>query len=83
MISSNPLLAHDTVASASLVTAGFSPDMKDEFCQSIAEDFRVYQVINFENENPPSDLGADAKHYSIQWRIPRAPGIPSEKRLIL
>lgn len=39
---------------------GFSPDVKDAFYRSIAEDFRAFQVIIFENEDPPSDLGADA-----------------------
>lgn len=39
---------------------GFSNDVKDAFYRSIAEDFRASQVIIFENEDPPSDLGADA-----------------------
>lgn len=39
---------------------GFSHDVKDAFYRSIAEDFRASQVIIFENEDPPSDLGADA-----------------------
>jgi hypothetical protein len=39
---------------------GFSHDVKDAFYQSIAEDFRASQVIIFENEDPPSELGADA-----------------------
>jgi hypothetical protein len=38
----------------------FSHDVKDAFYRSIAEDFRASQVIIFENEDPPSDLGADA-----------------------
>ena len=39
---------------------GFSLDVKDAFYRSIAEEFRASQVIIFENEDPPSDLGADA-----------------------
>lgn len=39
---------------------GFSHDVKDAFYQAIAEDFRASQVIIFENEDPPSSLGADA-----------------------
>lgn len=39
---------------------GFSHDVKDAFYRSIAEEFRTSQVIIFENEDPPSDLGADA-----------------------
>lgn len=39
---------------------GFSHDVKDAFYRSIAEDFRAAQVIIFENEDPPSDLGSDA-----------------------
>ena len=39
---------------------GFSHDVKDAFYRSIAEEFRGSQVIIFENEDPPSDLGADA-----------------------
>jgi hypothetical protein len=39
---------------------GFSHDVKDAFYRSIAEDFRASQVIIFENEDPPSELGADA-----------------------
>lgn len=39
---------------------GFSYDVKDAFYRSIAEYFRASQVIIFENEDPPSDLGADA-----------------------
>jgi hypothetical protein len=39
---------------------GFSHDVKDAFYQSIAEDFRSSQVIIFENEDPPSELGANA-----------------------
>lgn len=39
---------------------GFSHDVKDAFYRSIAEDFRASQVIIFENEDPPSDLGNDA-----------------------
>ena len=39
---------------------GFSHDVKDAFYRSIAEDFRASQVIIFENEDPPSDLGVDA-----------------------
>lgn len=38
---------------------GFSYDVKDAFYRSIAEYFRASQVIIFENEDPPSDLGAD------------------------
>lgn len=38
----------------------FSHDVKDAFYRSIAEEFRASQVIIFENEDPPSDLGADA-----------------------
>ena len=38
----------------------FSHDVKDAFYRSIAEDFRAAQVIIFENEDPPSDLGSDA-----------------------
>lgn len=40
--------------------SGFSHDVKDAFYRSIAEDFRASQVIIFENEDPPSDLGTDA-----------------------
>lgn len=40
--------------------SGFSHDVKDAFYRSIAEDFRVSQVIIFENEDPPTDLGAGA-----------------------
>lgn len=40
--------------------SGFSHDVKDAFYRSIAEDFRASQVIIFENEDPPTDLGADA-----------------------
>ena len=40
--------------------SGFSHDVKDAFYRSIAEDFRASQVIIFENEDPPSELGADA-----------------------
>lgn len=39
---------------------GFSHDVKDAFYRSIAEEFRASQVIIFENEDPPSDLGSDA-----------------------
>lgn len=39
---------------------GFSHDVKDAFYRSIADDFRASQVIIFENEDPPWDLGADA-----------------------
>lgn len=39
---------------------GFSHDVKDAFYRSIAEDFRASQVIIFENEDPPADLGDDA-----------------------
>lgn len=39
---------------------GFSHDVKEAFYRSIAEDFRASQVIIFENEDPPSDLGTDA-----------------------
>ena len=39
---------------------GFSHDVKDAFYRSIAEEFRGSQVIIFENEDPPSDLGSDA-----------------------
>jgi hypothetical protein len=39
---------------------GFSHDVKDAFYRSIAEDFRASQVIIFENEDPPLDLGSDA-----------------------
>lgn len=39
---------------------GFSHDVKEAFYRSIAEDFRASQVIIFENEDPPSSLGADA-----------------------
>lgn len=39
---------------------GFSHDVKEAFYRSIAEDFRASQVIVFENEDPPSDLGSDA-----------------------
>lgn len=38
---------------------GFSLDVKDAFYRSIAEDFRASQVIIFENEDPPSELGAE------------------------
>lgn len=38
---------------------GFSHDVKEAFYRSIAEDFYASQVIVFENEDPPSDLGAD------------------------
>ncbi|MDP2452383.1 MAG: AAA family ATPase [Polaromonas sp.] len=37
----------------------FSHDVKDAFYRSIAEEFRASQVIIFENEDPPSDLGGD------------------------
>ena len=40
--------------------SGFSHDVKDAFYRSIAEDLRASQVIIFENEDPPSDSGADA-----------------------
>lgn len=39
---------------------GFSHDVKDAFYRSIAEDFRASQVIIFENEDPPLELGGDA-----------------------
>jgi len=39
---------------------GFSHDLKDAFYRSIAEEFQASQVIIFENEDPPTDLGADA-----------------------
>lgn len=39
--------------------SGFSHDVKNAFFRSIAEDFRASQVIIFENEDPPSDLGTD------------------------
>lgn len=39
---------------------GFSHDVKDAFYRSIAEDFRASQVIIFENEDPPGELGVDA-----------------------
>lgn len=39
---------------------GFSHDVKDAFYRSIAEEFCASQVIIFENEDPPSDLGEDA-----------------------
>lgn len=39
---------------------GFSHDVKDAFYRSIAEEFRASQVIIFENEDPPSNLGTDA-----------------------
>lgn len=39
---------------------GFSNDVKDAFYRSIADDFRVAQVIIFENEDPPSDLSSEA-----------------------
>lgn len=39
---------------------GFSHDVKDAFYRSIAGEFRASQVIIFENEDPPSDLGDDA-----------------------
>lgn len=38
----------------------FSHDVKDAFYRSIADDFRASQVIIFENEDPPSDLEANA-----------------------
>ena len=38
---------------------GFSHDVKNAFYRSIADNFRASQVIIFENENPPSDLGTD------------------------
>ena len=40
--------------------SGFSHDVKDAFYRSIAEEFRASQVIIFENEDPPPDLGVDA-----------------------
>ncbi len=40
--------------------SGFSHDVKDAFYRSIADGFRATQVIIFENEDPPSDLGTDA-----------------------
>jgi hypothetical protein len=39
--------------------SGFSHDVKNAFFRSIADDFRASQVIIFENEDPPSDLGTD------------------------
>lgn len=39
---------------------GFSYDVKDAFYRTIAKEFRSSQVIIFENEDPPSDLGSDA-----------------------
>jgi hypothetical protein len=39
---------------------GFSHDVKDAFYRSIADDFCASQVIIFENEDPPADLGANA-----------------------
>lgn len=39
---------------------GFSYDVKDAFYRSISEDFGGSQVIIFENEDPPLDLGANA-----------------------
>jgi hypothetical protein len=38
---------------------GFSHDVKDAFYRSIAEEFRASQVIIFENEDPPLDLGGE------------------------
>ena len=40
--------------------SGFSHDVKDAFYRSIATDFHSAQVIIFENEDPPSNLDADA-----------------------
>jgi hypothetical protein len=39
---------------------GFSHDVKHAFYRSIAEDFQASQVLIFENEDPPSDLGVEA-----------------------
>lgn len=39
---------------------GFSHDVKDAFYRSLARQFQSSQAIIFENEDPPSDLGADA-----------------------
>lgn len=39
---------------------GFSHDVKDAFYRSISEEFQASQVIIFENEDPPTDLGAGA-----------------------
>lgn len=39
---------------------GFSHDVKDAFYRSIAETFHTSQVIIFENEDPPFDLGSHA-----------------------
>jgi hypothetical protein len=39
---------------------GFSPDVKDSFYKSVAEDFKATQVIVFENEDPPADVAASA-----------------------
>ena len=37
--------------------SGFSHDVKDAFYRSIAKEFQASQVIIFENEDPPIDLG--------------------------
>lgn len=62
MISCTPLPAPASGASTSadIVAGGFSHDVRDAFYRSIAEDFRASQVIIFENEDLPSDLGTDA-----------------------
>jgi hypothetical protein len=39
---------------------GFSHDVKDAFYRSLARQFQSSQVIIFENEDPPLDLGDDA-----------------------
>ncbi len=39
---------------------GFTHDVKDAFYRSISEEFQASQVIIFENEDPPIELGADA-----------------------
>ena len=39
---------------------GFNPDVKDEFYRSLAKRFANLQVVVFENEDPPSDIGAVA-----------------------
>lgn len=39
---------------------GFSPDVKEAFYRSIAEEFQTAQVIIFENDDPPLDMENEA-----------------------
>lgn len=62
----------------------FSHDVKNAFYRSIAEEFQAAQVIIFENEDPPTDLGANANiirfsgaSHGRQGFIPKAIDHPS------